>query len=82
MHLSTSLIAYPEGEEQEIDRLLPFGALVGLNGVILEPPLPTHKMIAYRVEKIRRMEERGETTVIHYLELVPADELLEFTRGR
>lgn len=84
MDILTSLIVYPEGEEQEIGSLLRIDQLVGLNGVPLAPPLPTHRMIAYRVAAIRRSEGKGETVVRHYLEIVPAEELLELVtrRGR
>jgi hypothetical protein len=41
-------------------------------------PPPSARMIAYRVYKIRRVEERGELDVLQYLELVPASELQAF----
>ncbi len=72
-------IVYPDGDRQEIPGPLPFDALVDLNGRPLTLPLPTARMIAYRVVKIRRSEERGEVVTLHYLELVPAAELTEYT---
>lgn len=54
------------------------GSLVDINGRPLELPLPTARMIAYRVVKIRREEGKGETIIYHYLELVPAAELGEY----
>jgi hypothetical protein len=59
MFMTSHFIVYPEGDEQEIQFPLRFGSLVGLNGVMLRPPLPTHKMIAYRVYKIARMSAGG-----------------------
>lgn len=78
MQLSENYVIFPEGEAQEIDRGLPFDALVDLNGRQLAPPLPTHRMIAYRVVKIRREEGRGISRSYHYLELVPASELASY----
>lgn len=73
-------VVYPDGDRQEIPGPLEFDALVDLNGQPLPLPLPTAKMIAYRVVKIRRSEERGEAVSLHYVELVPAAELLRYTR--
>ena len=70
----------PKCEEQEISSQLGIDQLVDLNGQALALPLPTARMIAYRVVKIRHHEERGIYTVFHYLELVPAEELLSFVR--
>ena len=72
-------IVYPEGEEQEIPGRLGIDELVDLNGRPLALPLPTARMIAYRVVKIRHHEERGIYSVYHYLELVPARELAAYT---
>ncbi len=80
MHVVSSYIVYPEGEEQEIGRLLRPGELVGINAEPLALPLPTNRMIAYRVSAIRRTESKGETEVRHYLELMSAAELREFAR--
>jgi len=73
-------IVYPEGEEQEIAGGLRIDELVDLNGRPLALPLPSARMIAYRVVKIRHSEERGVYSVYHYLELVPARELSGYTR--
>jgi hypothetical protein len=37
------------------------------------------RVIAYRVVKIRHTEDRGTHSVFHYVELVPADELLPYS---
>ena len=80
MFVCENFIVFPEGEVQEIDLSLPFDALVDLNGRPLAPPLPTTRMIAYRVVKIRRDEGKGGTASYHYLELVPAQELASYLR--
>ncbi len=73
-------IVFPDGERQEVPGPLRFDDLVDLNGRHLDLPLPTARMIAYRVVKIRNTEERGEAKSYHYLELVPAAELEGYTR--
>jgi len=80
MTIETRWLIYPDGERQETDRLLRAGELVDLNGRALRLPLPSARMIAYRVYKIRRVEERGELDGLQYLELMPAAELEEFAR--
>jgi hypothetical protein len=79
MHSVTSVIVYPEGEEQEIARLLRLGEMVGINAEPLTLPLRTHRMIAYRVSMIRKEEGRGETIIRHHLELLSAAELRAFS---
>lgn len=73
---------FPDGDRQEISGPLRIDTLVDLNGRPLPLPLPTNRLIAYRVTKIRHIEERGEDLALHYLELVGADELLAYTRRR
>ena len=75
MYLSENYIVFPEGETQEVGKPLAFDALVDLNGVELEFPLASPRIIAYRVVKIRREEGKGGTRSFHYLELVSAAEL-------
>jgi hypothetical protein len=73
-------IVFPEGDTQEIDRPLQINELVDINGRPLELPLPTCKMIAFRVTKIATRQTRNEEIREHFLELIPADELREFAR--
>jgi hypothetical protein len=69
------LIVYPDGDSQEIERRLKPNQLVDLNGNPLELPLPTARMIVYRVWKITtRTERKCEETSFH-LELVKRPEL-------
>ncbi|HOZ71408.1 MAG TPA: hypothetical protein PLQ29_07865 [Spirochaetales bacterium] len=77
MTIETRWLVYPDGERQETDRLLRVDELVDMNGYPLPLPPPSDRMIAYRVFKIRRVEERGELDVLQYLDLVPAAELRE-----
>jgi hypothetical protein len=79
MTIYENYIVYPEGEEQEIPDRLGIDELVDVNGRSLPLPLPTARMIAYRVVKIRHFEERGVYAIKHYVELVPAGELLRYT---
>jgi hypothetical protein len=73
-------IEYPEGESQEIELPLRIDQLVDLNGRALPLPLRSPRVIAYRVVKISHREERGVHSVRHFVELVPARELLSYCR--
>lgn len=75
MTVETRWVVYPDGDRQEIERLLGVDEMVDLNGNALVLPLKHSRAIVYRVWKIRRVEERGELFVLHYLELVPEREL-------
>ena len=77
MTTETRWIVYPDGDRQETQRILRVDELVDMNGFPLPMPPPSERMIAYRVYKIRRVEERGELDILQYLELVPASELRE-----
>jgi hypothetical protein len=74
-------IVFPEGDVQEVGRRLPFNALVDMNGNPLSPPLPTNKMIVFRVARIKTSENRGGNETFHFLELMSAGELLQYTGG-
>jgi len=73
-------IVFPEGDVQEIPGRLPINDIVDLNGNHLALPLPTNRMIAFRVAKISTSENKGSSETYHYLELLSASELLEFSR--
>lgn len=73
---STRLLVYPDGATQETQIPLPINQIVDLNGRPLRLPLPTHREIVYRVQKIRKIENRGEEITNYYLELVGGIELL------
>jgi hypothetical protein len=68
-------IVFPEGDVQEIPGRLTINELVDINGRPLEIPLPTNRMIAFRVARIRVSENRGGNETFHFLELLSAEEL-------
>ncbi len=73
--LSSYLIAFPDGDTQEIEHILRVNQLVDLNGNPLSLPLPTSRMIVYRVWKITTREERKCEETCFHLELVTRPEL-------
>jgi hypothetical protein len=80
MHISEYFIVFPEGDVQEIRGRLPFNSLVDMNGNVLNPPLRTNKMIVFKVAGIKTDERTGVSETYHYLDLLSAEELLEYTR--
>jgi len=74
-------IVFPEGDVQEIPGRLPINGIVDINGNRLPLPLPTNRMIAFRVAKISTREYKGGAETFHHLELLSAAELLEYTGG-
>ncbi|MDR1902255.1 MAG: hypothetical protein LBQ88_08265 [Treponema sp.] len=72
-------IVFPEGDTQEVSGRLGLNSIVDINGRPLSPPLPTNRMIAFRIARIKVQENRGGNETYHYLELLSADELLEYT---
>jgi hypothetical protein len=79
MFIQEFFIVFPEGDVQEIPGRLPINDIVDMNGNHLPLPLPTNRMIAFRVAKIQTKENRGGSETFHYLELLSAEELLAFT---
>lgn len=77
MTLYNNYLVYPEGEHQEIFHEIPMNTLVDLNGNPLPLPVRNPRIIAYRVYKVRTLEERGEVNRLFYLELVSVRELME-----
>ncbi|MDR1971557.1 MAG: hypothetical protein LBQ46_06510 [Treponema sp.] len=75
-------VVFPEGDTQEIPGRLPLNGIVDINGRILGLPLPTNRMIAFRVAKIRVNENRGGNETFHHLELLSAEELLPYAEPR
>lgn len=78
MTIYSEILAYPDGDTQEASRNLQINQLVDLNGVPVGLPLPTVKMIVYRVFKITVEESTGEQTKCYHLELVRREEMLEY----
>jgi len=79
MFTNEYFIVFPEGDVQEISGRLSFNTLVDMNGNRLSPPLPTNRMIVFRVAKIKTDENKGGNETYHFLELLSAEELLEYT---
>jgi hypothetical protein len=77
MHLRTRLIIYPEGDNREIEHFLAINQLVDINGFPLAPPLPTKKMIVYRVFRIATESLKGQDITRYYLEQLWRDEMEE-----
>jgi hypothetical protein len=78
--LLSYVIVYPEGDSLEIAHRLRVNQLVDLNGNPLTSPLPTARMIAYRVWKISTRAEKGSEEIAFHLELVKRPELEELAR--
>jgi hypothetical protein len=81
MFISEYFIVYPEGDTQEIHGRLSINQLVDLNGSPVDLPLPTNRMIVFRVIKIKTNEYKGGTETYHFLEQVSARELMEYVEG-
>ena len=71
----TITIVYPEGDSREIEHDLRVNQLVDLNGNPLPLPLPSARMIVYRVWKVSTQAERHEEDIFYHLELVTRPEL-------
>ena len=74
-------IVFPEGDVQEVPGRLPFNTLVDMNGNVLSLPLPTNKMIVFRVARIKTNENKGNNETLHFLELMSAEELLPYVKS-
>jgi hypothetical protein len=81
MFMEEFYIVFPEGDVQEVPGRLPFNALVDMNGRVLKGPLPTNKMIVFRVARITTSENKGGSETFHFLELMSAGELLAYTKN-
>ena len=78
MFMTDYFIVFPEGDSQEIRGRLSLNMLVDINGNPLDLPLPTNKMIVFRVAKIRTNDYKGGSETYHYLEQLSSRELLEY----
>ena len=78
MFITEYFIVFPEGDTQEIRGRLAINQLVDINGNPLALPLPTNRMIVFRVAKISTNEYKGGKEIYHYLEQLTARELLEY----
>ncbi|WP_223292732.1 hypothetical protein [Breznakiella homolactica] len=71
-------IVFPEGDVQEIPGRLPINELVDINGQGISLPLPTTRMIVFRVARIKVNENRGGNETFHFLEQMTAEELIPY----
>jgi len=69
---------FPDGEVREIGWPLSPGDLVDINAYALPVPLPTNRMIAYRISAKRTREKRGIVETWYRLEQLNAEELLDY----
>ena len=81
MYMTDYFIVFPEGDTQEIHNRLSLNQLVDVNGNPLVLPLPTNRMVVFRVAKISANEYKGGSETYHYLEQLSARELLEYVEG-
>jgi hypothetical protein len=81
MFMNDYYIVFPEGDVQEVPGRLPFNELVDMNGHVLSPPLPTNRMIVFRVARIKVKEGKGGNETYHFLELMSAEELRPYVEG-
>ncbi len=80
MKYDTRLLIYPEGDTQEIDWPLRFNQLVDVSGRPLRLPVPTVRMLAYRVQRVSNEETRNEHITRYYLEQLFPDDLAAYTQ--
>ena len=73
-------IIFPEGDNQEISHQLRINQMVDINGNLLPLPLPTSRMIVYRVYKISADSNRNEDITNYHLEQVSVNELNNYVR--
>lgn len=78
MFMTDYFIVFPDGDSQEIRGRLMLNQLVDANGIPLQLPLPTNRMLAFRVEKIKTRDYKGGSETYHYLEQLSARELMEY----
>jgi len=74
MRYVTRRLVFPEGDTQEIEWALSFGQIVDVSGRPLSLPVPTVRMLAFRVRRISTEETRNEDITSYSLEqLFPED---------
>lgn len=78
MRYLTRQLVYPEGDTQEVQWRLQFGQIVDVSGRPLDLPLPTVRMIAFRVRRISTEETRNEDITSYYLEQLFPDDLATY----
>jgi hypothetical protein len=80
MFMNEYFVVFPEGDVQEISGRLPLNGIVDINGQSLLLPLPSNRIIAFRVAKIKVNENKGGNETFHFLELLSAQDLIPYSR--
>ncbi|MFP4114809.1 MAG: hypothetical protein ACOC0E_01630 [Spirochaetota bacterium] len=80
MKFETRILIYPEGDTQEIEWPLRFNQVVDVSGRPLSLPVPTIRMLAYRVRSISNDETRNEYVTKYYLEQLFPGDLSEYAQ--
>ena len=80
MFMNEYYIVFPEGDVQEIQGRLSLNILVDMNGSELGLPLPTNRMIVFRVARIKVNENKGGNETFHFLEQLSAEELIQYVK--
>ena len=80
MMVEEFFVVFPEGDVQEVSGRIALNQIVDINGGCLALPLMSNRIIAFRVAKVRTKETKGLCETYHYLELLSAQELLEYCR--
>jgi hypothetical protein len=77
---TTHLLIYPEGDTQEIEWSLSFNQIVDVSGRPLRLPLPTARMLAYRVFRVDTQDSRNEHAIRYSLEQLLPDDLAAYSQ--
>ena len=78
MTLYSERIVFPEGDWQEAPGPLRIDDVVDPNGNRLPLPLPSPRILAYRVFRISTVEKIGEEIRCYYLERLDLAQLQEY----
>jgi hypothetical protein len=80
MFMTDYFIVFPDGDTQEIRGRLPLNQMVDVNGNPVRLPLPTNRMVVFRVGKVTTNDYKGGSEIFHFLEQLSASELSEYVR--
>lgn len=78
MTLHSERIVFPEGDWQEAPGQLRIDAVVDPNGYPLRLPLPSSRVLAFRVYRISTVEKIGEEIRCYHLEQLTINDLQEY----
>ena len=80
MKYDTHILVYPEGDTQEIEWTLRFNQVVDVSGRPIQLPVPTVRMLAYRVFRVSHEDTRNENITKYFLEQLYPDDLAALAR--